>query len=166
MSYKVVTSPSFLEWMSQSIRANRGDGHYLRLASIRVTLAPVVLFVQHTKPDLESRHLRGQPGGLQAVLASIDPVLQELSLVAQHLNLVLDAAEGVLVPSEPLQLHQGCPVVQLGHSFPKIVEVLGRASEHVVEPRRHDLNRIEALIVGGGVQVDNAGLLSFFLPCQ
>ena len=163
---KAVTSPSFLEWMSQSISANRRDRHYLGLSLIGVAFIPPMLLIQHTIPDSESRHLRGQSSGLQPVSTGIESVLEELSLIAQHLDLSLDAAEGIFIPTDPLHLCQCHPIVQLRHGLPEVMEVLGGASEHVMEPSRHDLNRVKALIVGGGIQVDDAGFLALFLACQ
>ena len=125
-----------------------------------------MLFVQHPIADSELGHLGGQSGSLQSVPTCIELILKELLLIAQDLNLALDTLEGIFVPSKPLHLCQHRPIVQLGHCLPKVMEIFSGAMEHVMEPSRHDLNRVKALVVRGGIQVDDAGFLALLLPSQ
>ena len=97
-------------------------------------------------------------GGLQAVPTGFEAILEKPPLITQHFDLVLDILEGVLIPAEPLHLCQCGPIIQHGHCFPEGMKLCCWSSEHVMKPGGHDLDRVKALIVRGGIEVDDVGI--------
>ena len=147
-----MTSPSALEWTSQSIAGSPPPGYLLILP-----VTPLSQAFESTNPTWGLR-------SLQAPLTGGKAVGNEGALGLEALDLALELLLLLPMPSVSLDLGVQPPVVERPGGGRQIVEPLGGAREEPVVPYWHGLDRLVDDLRGGGIEGSDVHVLVDVAP--